>query len=116
MMTWQTSAPELAAERDGTTAACHSWCPDDGDDVVHGGRGIDVLNLPSLTAASLIGTLRLSGEDGARRGLALLIGADGAVTFPDEAGRAQVVSGTLAIDGRRLRFFGIRRIEFGPER
>lgn len=95
--------------------ACHSWCPDDGDDVVHGGHGIDVLNLPSLTAASLIGALRLSGPDAARTGLALLIGADGAVSFPDDAGRERAVSGSIAIEGRRLVFFGIRRIQFRPE-
>ncbi|WP_203071007.1 hypothetical protein [Falsiroseomonas ponticola] len=89
------------------TRACHRWYPDEGDEVVHGGRGIDVLSLPSLTAASLIGTLRLSGRD-----LAMVIGADGAVTFPDEQGREAPVSGTLTLHGHRLRFFGIRRIVF----
>ena len=116
-MTWLARARRARTARRPTSPAhaCHRWYPDDGDDVVHGGRGIDVLNLPSLTAASLIGALRLSGRGDPRPGLSILIGTDGAITFPDEAGREDAVSGTIAIEGRRLRFFAIRRIEFRPE-
>ncbi len=105
-------APRSAAE-DPPAPRWHSWHPDDGDEVVHGGRGIDVLNLPSLTAASLIGAIRLCGREG--QSLSLVIGADGSVTFPDEAGREEAVSGTLTLQGHRLRFFAIRRIVFAAE-
>lgn len=103
----------MAGDRDGPARACHSWYPERGDDVVHGGRGVDGLNLPSLDAASLIGTLRLA--PGVQPRPSMLIAADGVVTFTDDRGRAQAVSGTISINGHTLRFFGIRRIGFRPE-
>ncbi len=125
IMTWLAKARRARTPRPALRApaepvepphASHRWYPDDGDEVVHGGHGIDVLNLPSLTAAGLIGALRLAGRgEEPRPGLSILIGTDGAIIFPDEAGREEAVSGTIDVEGRRLRFFGIRRIEFRAE-